>query len=103
MKQFYVKTSEDSQTRKTNKFILPLMKTEFGKAANFYQTIKMWNILPDHIINAATLHDFDKLIRELLIKCRENQFVFMENRILNSFVIKGNSQTCVKQYIKLTF
>jgi len=73
------------------------MKTEFGKAANFYQTIKMWNILPDHITNLATLHEFDKLIRELLIKCRENEYVFMENRILNRFFIKETSQTCVKQ------
>jgi len=53
------------------------MKTKFDKAVNFYQTIKLWNILPDYILNVAILHEFGKLIRQLLIVCRESEFVFM--------------------------
>jgi len=64
------------------------MRTELGKASNFYQTIKMWNLLSKYINSATSMQEFDTKLRELLIKCRENQFMYTENRIINMFVVR---------------
>jgi len=90
LKQFYVKIPEDSQSaRKQIKYTLPLMRTGFGKASSFYQTIKMWNLLPTSVIHPTGTITFDEKLRKSLVKCRENEFIYDDTRILNTYVLRG--------------
>jgi len=64
------------------------MWTEFGKTSNFYQFVKMRNVLPKYITSAENMQDFRIKLQELLIKCRENEFVCTDNRIISMFAVR---------------
>jgi len=87
--EFYIKISEESlHPRKSYQFSEPPMRMEFGKANNFYQTIKMWNTLFKYINSAESMQHFGIKLRELLIRCREIEFVYTDNRIINVFAVR---------------
>jgi hypothetical protein len=83
--QFFVKIPETERiTRMSDCFLLPRMKSEYGKNSYFYQTIKMWNSLPTDVRLCKSSVLFENKIRDILLKCRNDEFVTLDNtRIIN--------------------
>jgi hypothetical protein len=87
LKEFFVKIPETGRiTRNEGCFVLPRMKSEFGKNSYFYQTIKIWNCLPIEVKCCLSETAFTLKIREILVRCRSEQFACIdETRIINNF------------------
>jgi hypothetical protein len=84
LKQFFIKIPGERSTRNTDCFTVPRMNTEYGKNSFFYQTIKMWNYLPVEVRQCKSTKLFESKIREILLKCRTDEYVTLEHaRIIN--------------------
>jgi hypothetical protein len=83
---FFVKIPEsDRVTRNKGCFLLPRMQTEFGKTSYYYQAIKVWNCLPYDLKVCSSVSVFENKIRDILIRCRNDDFVCTEEkRIINN-------------------
>jgi len=77
------------RTRNKNKFLyITSYEKRILQSCELCQTIKLRNILPDYVINVATLYELGMLIRKLQAKCGESEFCFhAANRVLNRFVL----------------
>jgi hypothetical protein len=84
LSEYFIKIPEsDRVTRNVGCFVLPRMRTEFGKGSFFYQTIKVWICLPYEIRSCSSC-TFDPKVRDFLVRCRNNEFVCSsEARIIN--------------------
>jgi hypothetical protein len=85
LQQFFVKIPEsDRSMRNTACFTLPRMNSKYGKDSFFYQTIKRWNYLPAEVRQCESTVMFENKIRDLLLKCRSDEFVTLEHaKIIN--------------------
>jgi len=68
--------SQASSIRLRNEqdFIVPRMRTEFGKSAFYYRTIQIWNSLPNEIKEIEGFYKFDSRVRNHIISNRRNVF-----------------------------
>jgi hypothetical protein len=87
LKEFFVKIPKTGRiTRYEGCFVLPRMKSEFGKNSYFYQTIQIWNCLPIEVKSCSSETAFALKIREILVRCRSEHFAWLEEtRIINNF------------------
>lgn len=87
LKEFFVKIPETGRiTRNKMCFVLPRMKSEFGKNSYFYQTIKIWNCLPHQVKCCSSEEAFSLKVRDILLRCRRETFACVdETRIINHF------------------
>ena len=55
-------------TRHKNRLILPKVKYNFGKNTFIFSGVQVYNMLPDHVMKAESIHTFARLVR---IVCNE--------------------------------
>jgi len=68
------KTNRSS--RQENDFVVPAMKTEFGKSAFFYRSILLWNKLPNSLKLLENFVLFDVELRKYLLKNRQSDLCY---------------------------
>jgi hypothetical protein len=86
LSEFFVKMPEsDRNLRSKECFVVPRMRTEYGKDSFYYQAIQVWNCLPYEIKTCQSSKLFENQIREILLKCRNDDIVYYENnRVINT-------------------
>ena len=52
-----------SNTRHKNRLILPKVKYNFGKNTFIFSGVQVYNMIPDHVIKAESIHTFARLVR----------------------------------------
>ncbi len=66
----------DRSSRQERDFVVPLMKTEFGKTTFFYRSILLWNKLPNSMKILENFVLFDLEIRKYLLKTRQSDLCY---------------------------
>jgi hypothetical protein len=86
LSEFFVKIPEqDRNLRNKECFVVPRMRTEYGKEAFYYQAIKVWNCLPYELKICQSPQLFEDQLRQILLKCRNDDIIYYENsRVINS-------------------
>ncbi|CAL8084704.1 unnamed protein product [Orchesella dallaii] len=73
-------SSQDSEEqvclRNEKDFIVPRMRTEFGKSTFYYRTIQMWNQLPAEVKEIQIEEGFDYRLRQHILKDRTNIYQY---------------------------
>jgi hypothetical protein len=71
------------ETRSSQDFKQPSFKIEFAKKSFVYQFSKLWNALPTNIKTSKNMNEFDSAIRNLLVKKRNDIFMYANQRIIH--------------------
>jgi len=100
MKKYFTKISDcNTQTRRKHDFVVPPMKTEFGKKVYYYHAIKMWNSLPLNIQELRSSIEFDYNMSNLIVRCRNDSNIYpSEDRIINKHSIRSINDSNLTLY-----
>jgi hypothetical protein len=86
LSEFFVKIPDnDRNLRNKECFVVPRMRTEYGKESFYYQAIKVWNCLPYDLKICQSPQRFEEQLRQILLRCRSDDISYYDNdRVINS-------------------
>ncbi|CAL8083510.1 unnamed protein product [Orchesella dallaii] len=72
----FIRNEQKRSSKFQNNFIVPRMKTEYGKSTFTYRGILLWNKLPSSIKELESFHHFDRGVTMHILSQRENDMIY---------------------------